>query len=75
MDTVSQTAAEPQAEPQAERVYHAEVVGMHVESVLNPAGGYRHEIAAKDATLYVTLPEALPLWAPYDIVLRPVPSE
>ena len=71
MDTVSQTADEPQAE----RVYHAEVVGMHVESVLNPAGGYRHEIAAKDATLYVTLPEALPLWAPYDIVLRPVPSE
>jgi len=54
--------------------FHGEVVGVTAMTLRNPPT-YRHEIAAKDATLYVTLPEALALWTPVDIAVTVAPEE
>jgi hypothetical protein len=65
----------PEASATQERTFFGEVVGVHAVGVTNLGGGYRHEIAAgNDATLYVTLPEALPLWTAMDFTLRPAPA-
>jgi hypothetical protein len=69
VNDTSRAAPKPQ-----ERVYHGEVVGINAHTNSGGWKTYRVEIAAADATLYVTLPEAVPLWQAWDLVLRPAPA-
>lgn len=61
-----------QAAPEEGRVFHGEVVGIVAQTWHEPVG-YRVQVEACGATLYVTLPEAVPLWTPFDLVLKPAP--